>query len=167
MTWYEAVAYTRWLHAHVDRWLPAGMTLRLPTEAEWEAAAAYDGRGQRCTYPWGAAEPTLEYADFDRSMSEGPVEVGGRPAGAVACGALDMAGSVWEVMTSSYAAYPAGSSRVVDDFGREDHRDVPWRGGSWLGNGVYVRCTARVRYLPTLDFDTYRVRLVVAPKRAY
>jgi len=49
VTWYEAVAFCAWLTEHVDDTLPTGWVVRLPTEAEWEAAVAYDARRQRST----------------------------------------------------------------------------------------------------------------------
>jgi formylglycine-generating enzyme required for sulfatase activity len=42
VTWYEAAAFCAWLTAQLQDALPAGYVIRLPTEAEWEAAAAYD-----------------------------------------------------------------------------------------------------------------------------
>jgi hypothetical protein len=47
VTWYEAMAFYAWLTAQLANLLPAGYAIHLPTEAEWEAAAAYDGNGQR------------------------------------------------------------------------------------------------------------------------
>ncbi|PDW00061.1 NACHT domain-containing protein, partial [Candidatus Viridilinea mediisalina] len=38
VTWYEATAYCAWLSEQLQ---PSGYVVRLPTEAEWEAAAAY------------------------------------------------------------------------------------------------------------------------------
>ena len=161
VAWYEAAACGAWVNAHLQDLLPPGYVVRLPTEAEWEVAAAYDDTGRRRTYPWGEETPTAERADFDRdSMEEGPLPVGGRLAGAAACGALDMAGSAWEATTSRYWQYPAGSAWWEKDFPPYKW-DVPWRGGSWWNDSTFVRCGARYRGDP--NFDGHGFRLVVAP----
>ena len=52
ISWYEAIAYCAWLTVELRRQgkIAADELVRLPTEAEWEWAAA--GTGKR-TYPWG------------------------------------------------------------------------------------------------------------------
>jgi len=163
VTWYEAAACCAWVNTHLQDLLPPGYVVRLPTEAEWEVAAAYDDTGRRRTYPWGEETPTAERADFDRGlMEEGPLPVGGRLAGAAACGALDMAGSVWEATTSRYGQYPAGSAWWEKDFPPYKW-DVPWRGGSWWNDSTFVRCGARYGHYPGFNRDYDGFRLVVAP----
>ncbi|MCX7792664.1 MAG: SUMF1/EgtB/PvdO family nonheme iron enzyme, partial [Chloroflexaceae bacterium] len=142
VTWYEAAAFCAWLSEQLGDALPAGYEVRLPTEAEWEAAAAWDGQGGRPPYPWGAAEPTPELAIYDASGLGRPAPVGCCPAGAAACGALDLAGNVWEWTASSYRGYPAGSGAPVKDF-TPGSGDKPARGGSWWKDSTSVRCGAR------------------------
>ncbi len=96
-TWRGALAFCNWRHA------------RLPTEAEWEAAA----RGkQGRTYPWGEAPPTPERAVFAARATK---PVGDRAAGATPEGVFDLSGNLAEWTSSLVKPYPYDATD-----GRED-----------------------------------------------
>ena len=162
ITWYEASAYCAWLNAQVPR---TDYELRLPTEAEWEAAAAYDAHMQRQMYPWGGEEPTPERAIYGVNKRHRPAPVGCCPSGAAACGALDLAGNVWEWTTSSYQGYPAQSVTQGNGFPTSEW-DVPLRGGGYGDDETQIRCGVRKRSLPiSVREDSYGVRVCAAPRR--
>lgn len=148
VTWYEANAYCAWLSEMV------GHPCRLPTEAEWEAAAR-GGRVRR--YPWGYRfDPARANTVEGRVLGTTPV--GLYPRGVGPLGLWDGAGNVWEWTSSLYQPYP-----YRPDDGREDPsasgRRV-LRGGSWGNNSRLARCASRTLSHPDLFHDYYGFRVV-------
>jgi len=161
VTWYETTAYCAWLTERLADALPDGYVLRLPTEAEWETAASFDGSGERRPYPWGSEAPTEERAIYDAAKLGAPAPVGCCTSGAAACGAMDLSGNVWELCASEYRAYPAGSHELQKDL---TNGQAPWRGGAYYLDETYVRCGARVRAHLDNVSSSLGFRLVLAPR---
>jgi formylglycine-generating enzyme required for sulfatase activity len=99
----DADAYVAWL---ADR---TGRPFRLPTEAEWEyAAAGPEGHD----FPWGDEfrEDSANTMELALLMT---TPAGMFPRGASPFGVLDMAGNVEEYVSSRYEPYPGW--QVVED----------------------------------------------------
>ena len=94
MSWYAANIYCQWLSK------VTGRKYRLPTEAEWEYAAAGGEENRR--YPWGATAPDANSANYVASDDKPFVVVGSYPDGMGRWGHYDMAGSVWEWVFGYY-----------------------------------------------------------------
>ncbi|HYO92987.1 MAG TPA: SUMF1/EgtB/PvdO family nonheme iron enzyme [Polyangiaceae bacterium] len=140
VSWYEAFAFCVW---------DGG---RLPTEAEWEYAAA--GGDEDRMYPWGSQEPVIARAIFgclfDSRLGCLPSDlppVGNAPAGSGRFGHEDMAGSLWEWTLDHYAAYdarPCDNCAVLD---RGEGR--VFRGGDFSSEDTSVlRSATRYAFLP-------------------
>ncbi|MFW5691753.1 MAG: formylglycine-generating enzyme family protein [Chloroflexota bacterium] len=148
--WYEGLAFCNWL-AH-----RTGIAWRLPTEAEWEAAARDPQQPETYLQPErvNSAERQL-----------------GRPWAAIGigqqtwCGAHEMAGNVWEWTASRWGRnwqtleYPYP---YKPDDGREDLSGSfarVMRGGSWFDPATAAFPFHRARYLPGSRGSNIGVRL--------
>lgn len=178
VNWFEAVAYANWLA------LESGLSLRLPTEAEWEKAArGIDGR----LWPWGNEPPdgsrlnfcdaTCERGWKDESVDDGhqfTAPVGSYPAGASPYGVLDMAGNVWEWTSTasgfcnlrpSNFAYPYQANDGREDMdGRYCRilRGGGWNGLVWSNYPDITNTVFRYGFQPAYLADHFGFRVVVS-----
>ncbi len=164
VSWHDAAAFCEWAGR------VTGRTVRLPTEAEWEKAASWrpgdpaartpGNPGRKLLYPWGDEPPTAQLCNFNMNVGD-TTPVGSYPAGASPCGALDMAGNVWEWTGSLWGTdwrKPTFGYPYVSGDGREDlaaGNDVlrVMRGGSWVSEQRFVRAAHRLRGNPEYRYD--------------
>jgi iron(II)-dependent oxidoreductase len=122
VSWHGAEAFARW----------AGK--RLPTELEWEAAAA------------GA---TTERANLDL-LSFGCAPAGAYADAASDCGAVQMLGDVWEWTSSDFTAYPGFEAFPYPEYSEvffgDEHKVL--RGGAWATRRDVIRTSFRNWDLP-------------------
>jgi iron(II)-dependent oxidoreductase len=142
VNWHEAQAYCRWA------------ARRLPTEVEWEVAAAAAPAPQQTSspskrrYPWGDSQPGPGRANLDWAAM-GCVDVAACAEGDSAFGCRQMLGNVWEWTASDFGPYPGF---VVDPY---KEYSEPWfgtrkvlRGGCWATRGRLLRNTWRNFFRP-------------------
>jgi len=137
VTYFEAEAYAAWVGA------------RLPTEVEWEKAAAWDpASGRRRRFPWGTSEPTEHLANLGGDALR-PAPVGAYPASASAYGAEQMLGDVWEWTSSPLRPWPGFTPMIYDrysqpffeGYGADNYKVL--RGGSWAVTSSILRSSFR------------------------
>ncbi len=143
--WYEAVAYCRWMSEQT------GMSLTLPTEAQWQRAAqGDDGR----FYPWGN---TFDETRCNTSECKigGPVPVTRYPEGASPQGVMDMAGNVWEWCLNTE------DNLVTASMAGEENRVI--KGGSYIGTSRRADNRFHYSLKPECRFNSIGFRLIRLP----
>jgi iron(II)-dependent oxidoreductase len=143
VNWWEAEAYCNWA------------VRRLPTETEWEVAAAGEPANSgkersdvKRRFPWGNEAADAERANL-RWRGMGAVDVSALSAGDSAFGCRQMIGNVWEWTASDFAPYPGFAIDPYKEYSQ------PWfgthkvlRGGAWPTQPRLLRNTWRNFYTP-------------------
>jgi iron(II)-dependent oxidoreductase len=138
---HEAEAFCRW----------AGR--RLPTDLEWEVAAAGEREGmgfanRKRRFPWGDAPPDPARAHLHWPAGD-TLDVAALPAGDSAFGCRQMIGNVWEWTATPFAPYPGFVVDPYQDYSRpwfHTHRVL--RGGCFATAPRLIRNTWRNFYPP-------------------
>ncbi len=136
--WTDTMEYCQWLNSLLKAELPAGLILRLPTEAEWEKASrGTDGR----EFPWGNTFDKNK-CNTNEGGKGGTTSVGiYSPQGDAPYGCADMSGNVWEWTHSLKKVYPYKVNDGREDEKASDARVL--RGGSFDDDGRFARCAFR------------------------
>jgi iron(II)-dependent oxidoreductase len=131
--YHEAEAYARFVGK------------RLPTEQEWEAAAAWDPEtGTQRMYPWGDLPVSKDLANVDQ-LSFGTAPIGSYAQNVSPIGCSGMIGDVWEWTSSDFQPYPGFESfpyrEYSEAFFGNEYKVL--RGGSWATRPGAIRNTFR------------------------
>ena len=171
-----ALPICAWL---TNDWREAGKigaddVVRLPSEAEWEKAAAWDGANHR-RYPWGN-DWDANKCNNDELKLGGTSPVGIFPEGASPYGCLDMAGNVWEWTTSLWGLwnnkkstfemqfpYPYQADDGRENLEADDDTARVLRGGAFSYVPLELRCASRDGDVPRHRFHSVGFRVVVSP----
>ncbi|MCL5994435.1 MAG: formylglycine-generating enzyme family protein [Chloroflexi bacterium] len=181
VSWYDAQAYCDWLTGIT------GLTVSLPSEAEWEKAARGGllipaqpiiGRlqtlrtlaGQPKTeienpqsvrrYPWGDEPPDRTRCNINTNEDDTTPVSKYSPRGDSPYGCGDMAGNIWEWCQSKYKSYPYKSDDGREKTDPSDDRRV-LRGVSWSYDLSLARSPYRFWYFPVYVLDCFGFRVVV------
>jgi formylglycine-generating enzyme required for sulfatase activity len=165
VSWYQAVAFCRWLYQRLQGWkftfpnnsgvnepliIGQNAEIRLPLEWEWQWAA--QGGSEKRDYPWGQWQEG--YANTAEAGLKQTTAVGMYPQGAAICGAMDLSGNVWEWCLNKWQN---PKDMIID----MSTRSV--RGGAYHLDSNNAACVYRHGDGPGGDFGSGLGFRVVAP----
>jgi len=170
VSWYEAVAFTRWLneevkndrcvlHDHQGKPLTGKFEIRLPSETEWEKAAR--GTKDARAYAWGDT-PNPDLANYDATGIGSTSAVGCfANTAAYPFAVEEMSGNVWEwCITPRQSSY----ENYDDVKNIKNNTSNILRGGSWFNYDDRLRVSFRNHYFfPDYHYNTYGFRLLALP----
>ena len=192
ITWYEALAFTRWLNQHWQEksWLPTHWRVYLPSESEWEKAARGGlevtaipliepvsmirhveiGRRPRQANPFPnritpwAGEAEANWANYQATGIEATNAVGCFANGVTLYGCEEMCGNGWEWTRSQYRAYPYSPHDGRETEAIKLYHQMVIRGGAYWVDALTISCSVRARRSPNDRNSNYCFRVVIIPQ---
>ena len=158
VSWKKAKAYCQWL---AEKFKDRGWQVTLLSEAQWEKAAR--GPDERI-YPWIGDSIDPNRANYDGTGIHETSPVGAFQSDTSHCGAMDMAGNVFEWVEDDwhgdYEGAPDDGKAWIDD-PRGPSRVV--RGGAWSYSAGHCRAAFRRGSEPGFRGHFLGVRLALLP----
>ncbi|MDX2077714.1 MAG: SUMF1/EgtB/PvdO family nonheme iron enzyme [bacterium] len=163
LSWYHSMAFAQWMDAKYREnglfesilKLPSSQwRITLPPEWYWKWMAQ-NGTENR-EYPWGKWDNTPRANTNEAGLNNQSTAVGMYPQGVTGCGALDVAGNLWEWCLNDYKvvqtlnAYSNGEPKVL-------------RGGSFYDGQEIARAMYRFSFDPDLVNSDNGCRLFLLP----
>ncbi len=139
VSWEDCLEFVSKLNGRLE-----GLTLSLPSEAQWEYACR---AGTKTAQYLGDLDATAWYAANSGGKTH---SVAGKEANA--WGLYDMLGNVWEWCADRWTSDYTEKSRVAES------ADRVARGGSWYDVARDVRTASRISDEPTLRIDYFGCR---------
>ncbi len=164
VSWYQSLAFANWLDAQYRRkglfeailgLNPADYRIIIPPEWVWQWMAQNGSEAR--VYPWGndwdaTRANTAEAEGVTRRTSS----VGMYPHGGAGCGALDVAGNLWEWCLNDY-------ENISELNGHSNHSLKVMRGGTFASAQGYARAVSRFSCDPYLGGNIGGCRVVCLP----
>ncbi|MCP4590171.1 MAG: formylglycine-generating enzyme family protein, partial [bacterium] len=178
ISWFGAVLYCNWL-SEITGLTPVYETVtwtanfandgyHLPTEAQWECAAAHDvAAPTQDHWRYGQSSDSISSTDANYNGNNplsltaypytSPVGyydgANGTTDSPSPVGAYDMSGNVWEWCHDWYGESYYGVSPGTDPEGPPPDLFRVARGGGWYFGGYFCRSAARVYHAPSSDYS--------------
>jgi formylglycine-generating enzyme required for sulfatase activity len=153
VTWDEAQQFCQKLQESMRKGGMSGVTVRLPTEAEWEYACR---AGTTSDYWSGSDEAALRRAGWFDGNSQRQTQPVGKLA-KNAWGLFDVHGNVWEWCHDDKRTYTA--QEQVDPVGNSNDDSRVLRGGSWGYSPDRCRAAYRLRNAPATRLNYFGFRV--------
>jgi hypothetical protein len=159
VSWYQAVSFSRWLdakyreHGLFAQFPTRDWQIRLPAEQEWQWMAQ-NGTDAR-QYPWGDWDKHPRANTTEAGIGDRSTAVGMYPHGRAECGALDVAGNLWEWCLNDYS-----KPEIIDGYSNGETKVL--RGGSFFNNQSNAAASYRNLNSPLSRLSNLGFRLVCA-----
>lgn len=159
VSWYQSVAFTRWLDAKYREYnlltqLSAEhLQIRLPTEWEWQWMS--QSGSAKLKYPWGVLDNLPRANSIGAGINNRSTAVGMYPNGNAGCGAMDVAGNLWEWCLNDYDNLELPYNTM--------NKNKTLRGGSFNDEEHFMACRYR-DYFDAASRNNYiGLRVIIGP----